>query len=513
MRPIIPCHSAIMNPAAKFVSKKLKPLIQGAPTILHGSKDLAIKLSQVTLSTTKHWYIVTGDVVAFYPNIPLNRCLEIITELYTQYLMDTEDINDPVINTLLTVFIKCLSVGNTRLVCQFQKEYYEQLQGLAMGVADSPDLANLYGYYFERTSGILSDERVPFYGRYIDDCLAIVYAESAEEASTYLSNRIKFENCTILWDAAKSQPFLDMLLYQNRDNELEYKPYQKARNHRERIPWISHHPLDVKRGTFISELSRLATLSSNRDHYKDAVHATHALYVARGYPNDLVVGWARSYAQERWEKRLTPHTPSGEDAGVLVLKTEYNEAWNYFNAKELGDQIFSYWREWLERAERGNFDMNFPPPIAGDHGDIDGSHSKEWIDHEGCAITYYDMESTNIMKRRMLLSRKRTKNLLNLTNLWKKVVLQNLDERVLPNQNQAIEEELIAGPSQQRPRPDLEITPVVENYMVRNNVDIDNDSDNEVEPVWAVDRSSRAPRNWSFSGHVERTDVNRGGGW
>jgi hypothetical protein len=29
MRPIIPCHSAVMNPAAKYVSKKLKPLIKG----------------------------------------------------------------------------------------------------------------------------------------------------------------------------------------------------------------------------------------------------------------------------------------------------------------------------------------------------------------------------------------------------------------------------------------------------------------------------------------------------
>ena len=77
-RPIIPCHSAVMNPAAKFVSKKLKPLIQAAPTIIHGTKDLAIKLSKLNLNPGKTWYIVTGDVVAFYPNIPLNKCLDIV---------------------------------------------------------------------------------------------------------------------------------------------------------------------------------------------------------------------------------------------------------------------------------------------------------------------------------------------------------------------------------------------------------------------------------------------------
>ena len=36
MRPIIPCHSAVMNPAAKYVSKVLKPVIAKAPTIIHG---------------------------------------------------------------------------------------------------------------------------------------------------------------------------------------------------------------------------------------------------------------------------------------------------------------------------------------------------------------------------------------------------------------------------------------------------------------------------------------------
>ena len=78
MRPIIPCHSAIMNPAAKYVSKQLKPLIEESPTIIHGSKDLAIKLSKLSLTPGKHWYIVTRDVVAFYPNIPLNKCLDIV---------------------------------------------------------------------------------------------------------------------------------------------------------------------------------------------------------------------------------------------------------------------------------------------------------------------------------------------------------------------------------------------------------------------------------------------------
>jgi hypothetical protein len=87
MRPIIPCHSAIMNPAAKFASKRLKPIVESAPTIIHGTKDLAQKLSKLRIDPSRKWYIVTGDVVAFYPNIPLSRCLDIVCQVILRTLL------------------------------------------------------------------------------------------------------------------------------------------------------------------------------------------------------------------------------------------------------------------------------------------------------------------------------------------------------------------------------------------------------------------------------------------
>jgi hypothetical protein len=138
-----------------------------------------------------------------------------------------------------------------------------------------------------------------------------------------------------------------MLLYRDDQNELHHMPYRKARNHQERIPWISHHPLDIKKGTCISEMSRLATLSSKVQSYKDTLSAMIILYVARGYPHPLVLSWVKQYALECWNKRLETSV-SREPENVLVLKTEYNMAWNYFNAAELGNRIFGYWHKWLE---------------------------------------------------------------------------------------------------------------------------------------------------------------------
>ena len=63
MRPIIPCHSAVQNPAAKYVDKCLRPIVQSAPSIIHGSKDLAIKLSKLNINIKRKYFIITGDIV------------------------------------------------------------------------------------------------------------------------------------------------------------------------------------------------------------------------------------------------------------------------------------------------------------------------------------------------------------------------------------------------------------------------------------------------------------------
>jgi len=49
----------------------------------------------------------------------------------------------------MQIFLLCLRVGNLNLITQFFRPT-PATRGLAMGVADSPDLANLFGYYFER---------------------------------------------------------------------------------------------------------------------------------------------------------------------------------------------------------------------------------------------------------------------------------------------------------------------------------------------------------------------------
>ena len=170
-----------MNPAAKLVSKRLQPIVESAPNIIHLTKDLVQKLSKLNIDTTRKWYIMTGDVVAFYPNIPLEKCLNVIKELHFEHYFVGQAQPYSRYNTNQQKFFSlCCDARNTQLITQFNGQIYEQLNGLAIGTGDSPDLANLFfwGHYLECKAHVLQHPIIFYYGCYIDDCIAIEFAEN-----------------------------------------------------------------------------------------------------------------------------------------------------------------------------------------------------------------------------------------------------------------------------------------------------------------------------------------------
>ena len=457
---------------------------------------MAKKLSQLHLDPTRKAFFVTGDVVAFYPNVDWAICKKIVRSLLLDSFIATWDdrpdyqrgpLSANEIRWEKEIMFECLDVGNEDLILQFGNKLYRQKRGLAMGVADSPDLANLYGWWFERQVNIHTDPMVPFYGRYIDDCLAIVYANSAQEAHDYMQRQIRFDNCKILWDVdAQYCVFLDMRIYFDEDRKLQHMPFRKLNNHQERIPWISAHPPDVKKGTFLGEMSRLATLSSTWSHYSDSLRSLSALYIHRGYPAQVVKHWLKEYTAKRWQSRLSEPIQR-EHEETLVLKSEFNIAWQYFQPSKLQEAIFGYWRDYLDRADRLAWEIpEYPSPkhvtnyeskttAAFFHENV-LRFEKEWM----C-----DVRKINIWNNsRIIVSRKRTHNLYDLVNLWKKIVTERAEEMVVEEQ-----------------RPDAPSHPYA---LVDPSTLYDPDSPSEENPetnygLYTVRRQRSSPDRWGAS--------------
>jgi len=171
-----------------------------------------------------------------------------------------------------------------------------------------------------------------------------VLAETPDEAASLLSF-VNFGTVDLLWEPPSDKAdFLDLSTRIDGDS-IFHEPFVKAMSHRERIPWSSAHPIDIKRGTFSSEISRLATLCSARDTFDRQCEEAVNLYIGRGYPSATVRHWLKGQKEKRWQGRLSVHTDEdGSRETYFTLKTHFNDAWKYFNVGELQTRITSHWK-------------------------------------------------------------------------------------------------------------------------------------------------------------------------
>lgn len=336
-RPIMPCHSTAQSAAAKFASKTLKPLVETRRFVLQGTKDLARKLQKVELPKGKKVYIISGDIVAFYPNVDAKLAAQVVIHMYNNSSFGQEA--GPEMRHAFTLAV-LVSLHN--LIFEFQGQTYLQKRGLAMGIAVAPDIAQLFASKYEDEFFDIDRPEWLFFGRYIDDCLGLVIASSSEEA-LQLAQGIQYPGLELEWVASPSHAdFLDMTIWIDTSvNRLETSPFRKALNLRQRIPWASGHPLDVKRGTFTGEMSRLATLCTRRQEYREAVLDLAHLYIDRGYPIKLINKWIKLNLEIRWANRL--RDPEERASSVFVLKSHFNPLWDSFNIHEMWDKIRSSW--------------------------------------------------------------------------------------------------------------------------------------------------------------------------
>jgi hypothetical protein len=254
--------------------------------------------------------------------------------------------------------------------------------------------------------------------------------------------------------------FLDLWIYINPadPSKIHFKPYRKANNHRERLPYISHHPQDVKRGVFIGELSRLAALSSSVDHYRDAVKDLVSLYIARGYPSGWIKQWNDANMERRWITRYESSNLKEEEeehGSFVVLKSTFNPTLNLFHANELAEAVVGEWRKYCNwytlgvgpvpklasyKKEPG------PVPHAEDISysrNLDESvvmyHNSQGSAGSG-ALRLGDVTKLNsLMRARWVVSRRRNRNLFDLANMWKRTVLSSIQEDLFFEDGESID--------------------------------------------------------------------------
>ena len=143
----------------------------------------------------------------------------------------------------------------------FQGQFYEQVEGAAMGSPVSPIVANLYMEYLEQKSSKHCTQPPKFGGRYVDDTF-VIHKEANKQSFLQHINSVDPAIRFTVEDNKEdgSIPFLDTIVKPEADGSLSITVYRKPTHTDQYLQWDSHHHLSAK-------FSVIQTLSHRASHH------------------------------------------------------------------------------------------------------------------------------------------------------------------------------------------------------------------------------------------------------
>ena len=157
-----------------------------------------------------------------------------------------------------------LVLENNFLSSEFSSDIFHQEYGIAMGTPFAVTVPNAFMCYQEKDIAEQYSSYLTLYRHFIDDIFAVwvgpkdTLLEFLDTLSSK-TDRIKLTYCI----SDSSISFLDLFLYRDTSNVLQFSTFQKPLNKYLYIPFESFHPSSNKKALIKGELTRYARNSSS----------------------------------------------------------------------------------------------------------------------------------------------------------------------------------------------------------------------------------------------------------
>ena len=299
-RPIVNNINSPTYFLAKHLVKKFSNITKFNSHSIKNSFELVESIQNLELSGND--FLVSFDVTSLFTNIPREKTLLYLEQWLINSNMKKEEISEYIILTKLIIGQNYFS---------FNKKFYKQKIGLAMGNPLSPFLADIYMSYFETHITEAFPLIFKVWYRYVDDIFAIVNRNLIEDALKLLNLQEKTIKFTCEVEKNNCLPFLDLLIFRN-NNHLEFGIHTKSSNSDVYINNNSYNPEAQKLANFNHLTHRLVNLPLKKDEYQKEYNRIKVIAHKNGFHTDMVEKRIRKYKKQKEIKQTTTLLPSTE---------------------------------------------------------------------------------------------------------------------------------------------------------------------------------------------------------
>ena len=302
LRPIVSSTGTVSYNTSKELAHILKPLVGWTSHHLKNTKDFIEQIKDVKLLQDET--IISYDIKTLFTSVPLQPVINIIKNK----LENDKDLKlrtSMSIEHITSLLEYCLK--STYFV--FRGQYYEQLEGAAMGSPLSPIIANLYMEEFETKALSTAPNPPTLWKRFVDDTFVVIKKCHREEFFHHINS---IED-SIQFTAEDTQadgtlPFLDVLVIPQHDGSLSTAVYRKPTHTNQYLQWDSHHDISAKYSVISTLFHRAKEVCSTKQHLEEEQDHIKQSLTACKYPK---------WALNRVEKKKRVHKqPRNKNKGL-----------------------------------------------------------------------------------------------------------------------------------------------------------------------------------------------------
>ena len=314
-RPIFAAYNTPSFKIAKYLVPLLSPLTKNEYTV-DNSTQFADEITNIP--DADQYFMASFDIESLFSNIPLNETIDIcIRTLFSN--------SETFMNFTKSLFKELLSLAVKSTFFAFNGLYYEQSEGLGMGLPLGPTFSNIFMCYHE--TEWLKDCPTEFkpilYRRYVDDTFLLFKDRSHVNLFyDYLNSKHKNIKFTYETEKDKSLSFLDINI-QREGSEFKTSVYRKPTFTGLGSSYFSFCPTQFKLTAISTLITRAYRICSDYKSLHCEFTFLRNFFKDNGYPSSLVDNCINRFLSKIYSDNVNNDNESDERKENFYISLPY----------------------------------------------------------------------------------------------------------------------------------------------------------------------------------------------